>query len=163
VTADAAGPGVTEVRPADPGDGGFITGLAERLAAVSRLPWLPAEATDRFAAEGCADAVAAIGRPGHVVLIATDTAGTPLGFLHAFTDQSAFTGERVGYVSTVVVSASAAGTGAGRRLMQAAEEWAGEQGCGLMTLEVFAQNATARAVYARLGYQEQTLKLAKPL
>jgi predicted GNAT family acetyltransferase len=30
-----------------------------------------------------------------------------------------------------------------------------------MTLEVFAGNATARGVYARLGYHEQTLKLAK--
>jgi RimJ/RimL family protein N-acetyltransferase len=32
-----------------------------------------------------------------------------------------------------------------------------------MTLEVFASNTAARAVYARLGYQEQTLKLAKQL
>jgi RimJ/RimL family protein N-acetyltransferase len=30
-----------------------------------------------------------------------------------------------------------------------------------MTLEVFAGNAAARGVYARLGYHEQTLKLAK--
>jgi GNAT superfamily N-acetyltransferase len=163
VTADAAGPVVAEVRPAEPSDGRFIAGLAERLAAASRLPWLPAGSTDRFAAGGCAEAVAAIGRPGHVVLIAADGAGRPLGFLHATTDQSVFTGERVGYVSTVVVSAAAAGAGAGRRLMRAAEEWAREQGCGLMTLEVFARNATARTVYARLGYAEQTLKLAKPL
>jgi GNAT superfamily N-acetyltransferase len=107
--------------------------------------------------------VAAIGQPGHVVLIATDGAGERLGFLHAFLDRSVFTGERVGYVSTVVVSAPAAGAGAGRRLMEAAEEWARQQGCRLMTLEVFGQNAAARAVYARLGYSEQTLKLAKPL
>jgi GNAT superfamily N-acetyltransferase len=45
--------------------------------------------------------------------------------------------------------------------MAAAEEWARQQGCALMTLDVFGQNETARAVYARLGYQEQTLKLAK--
>jgi hypothetical protein len=32
-----------------------------------------------------------------------------------------------------------------------------------MTLEVFASNAAARAVYARLDYAEQTLKLAKTL
>jgi GNAT superfamily N-acetyltransferase len=161
--ADAAGYGVVDVRPADPSDGPFITGLAERLATVSRLPWLPAAATDRFAAGGCEEAVAAIGQPGHVVLIAADSSGGRLGFLHACVDQSVFTGERVGYVSTVVVSASAAGAGVGRRLMRGAEEWARQQGCGVMTLEVFAQNAAARAVYTRLGYQEQTLKLAKPL
>ena len=47
--------------------------------------------------------------------------------------------------------------------MRGAEKWARQQGCRVMTLEVFGQNAAARAVYQRLGYQEQTLKLAKPL
>ena len=139
-----------------------MTGLADRLAAVSQLPWLSAEATDRFAAGGCAEAVRAIGQPGHVVLIATDGSGRRLGFLHAYLDQSTFTGERTGYVSTVVVAAWAAGAGVGRRLMRHAEQWASQQGCRVMTLEVFGQNAP-RAVYARLGYHEQTLKLAKPL
>jgi ribosomal protein S18 acetylase RimI-like enzyme len=157
------GPGEVTVRPAGPGDASFITRLAERLAAVSRLPWLPQQATDRFAAGGCEEAVAAIGRPGHVVLIATGDQGQRLGFVHARLDQSVFTGERVGYVSTIAVPASAAGRGAGRRLMLAAEEWARREGCSVMTLEVFGQNAAARAVYGRLGYQEQTLKLAKPL
>jgi predicted GNAT family acetyltransferase len=32
-----------------------------------------------------------------------------------------------------------------------------------MMLEVFASNAAARAVYARLGYAEQRLKPAKTL
>jgi RimJ/RimL family protein N-acetyltransferase len=32
-----------------------------------------------------------------------------------------------------------------------------------LTLEVFGANASARAVYERLGYREQTLKLAKEL
>jgi ribosomal protein S18 acetylase RimI-like enzyme len=151
------------VRTALPGDAPFISGLAARLAAVSRLPWLPAEATERFAAGGCAQAVHAIGQPGHVVLIAADGSGRRLGFLHACVNQSVFTGEQVGYISTVVVSASAAGAGIGRRLMRRAEQWASQQGCRVMTLEVFGQNAAARAVYDRLGYQEQTLKLAKPL
>ena len=48
-------------------------------------------------------------------------------------------------------------------MMAAAEKWTTQQGCTLMTLEVFGHNHTARAVYPRLGYQEQTLKLAKRL
>jgi GNAT superfamily N-acetyltransferase len=107
--------------------------------------------------------VRAIGQPGHVVLVAADGSGRRLGFLHACLDRSAFTGEQVGYVSAVVVTASAAGAGVGRRLMRGAEQWARQQGCRVMTLEVFGQNAAARAIYQRLGYQEQTLKLAKPL
>jgi GNAT superfamily N-acetyltransferase len=66
-------------------------------------------------------------------------------------------------VSTLAVTAAAAGQGVGRALMAAAEDWARQQGCALITLEVFAANSTARSVYARLGYAEQTLKLAKPL
>jgi GNAT superfamily N-acetyltransferase len=149
------------VRAADSGDAPFIAGLAGRLAEASRLPWLPVEATDRFAAAGCEEAVQAIGRPGHGVLIAADAAGRRLGFVHVCVDNSVFTGEQVGYVSTVVVAAP--GAGVGRRLMDSAEEWARQQGCRLMTLEVFGRNTVARAVYQRLGYQEQTLKLAKPL
>jgi GNAT superfamily N-acetyltransferase len=141
VMSGAEESGVVDVRPADPSDASFITGLAERLAAVSRLPWLPAAATDRFAARGCEEAVAAIGQPRHVVLIAVNGSGRRLGFGHAHMDQSVFTSERVGYVSNVVVPAPAAGAGVGRRLMQSAEEWARRQGCGLMTLEVFGQNA----------------------
>jgi Acetyltransferase (GNAT) family len=62
----------------------------------------------------------------------------------------------------------AAGGGAGRALMAAAEDWARDQERARMTLEVFASNAAARAAYARLGYArlgyaEQTLKLAKTL
>src|SRR5436305_9075452 len=58
--------------------------------------------------------------------------------------RSAFTGETVGYVSVVAVTAAAAGAGVGRRLMLAAEEWAGQHGCTLVTLAVFAGNAAAR-------------------
>ena len=150
------------IRPAKPADAPFITGLAGRLAEVSGLSWLPREATDRFAADGCQQAVAVIGQPGHAVLIA-DGAGEPLGFAHARLDTSAFTGETVGYISAVAVTAAVAGSGIGRRLMSAAEEWARQRGCTLTTLEVFASNTAARAIYARLGYAEQTLKLAKQL
>jgi ribosomal protein S18 acetylase RimI-like enzyme len=155
--------GAVDIRPAGRGDAAFITGLAGRFAEVSRLPWLPGEATGRFAAEGCQQAVAAIGQPGHAVLVACGGAGRPLGFVHVHLDHSVFTGETVGYVSVVAVTAAAAGGGIGRRLMAAAEEWASQQGCALITLEVFASNTAARAIYARLGYHEQTLKLAKEL
>jgi ribosomal protein S18 acetylase RimI-like enzyme len=151
------------VRLAEPADVPFITGLAGRLAEVSRLPWLPQAATDRFAARGCEQAAAAIGQPGHVVLVASGGAGEPLGFVHAHLDETAFTGEVAGYVSVVAVTAAAAGIGVGRQLMAAAEDWASQQGCVLITLEVFASNTVARSVYERLGYREQTLKLVKQL
>lgn len=151
------------VRPAAPADAPFITGLASRLAEVSQLPWLPRQAIDSFAATGCQQAAAAIGEPGHAIFIACGSTDERLGFVHAHLDQSAFTREIVGYLSVLVVAADAAGTGVGRRLMTAAEDWARQQGCRLMTLEVFGGNTAARAIYAHLGYQEQTLKLAREL
>ena len=154
---------MVDVRSARAEDAPFIAGLAGRLAEASRLPWLPQEATDQFAASGCRQAAAAIGQPGQAVVIASDSSDTRLGFAHVHLDRSAFTGETVGYISVVVVVAEAAGSGVGRRLMVAAEDWARQQGCALITLEVFAANAVARSVYERLGYREQTLKLAKRL
>ena len=140
-----------------------FTGLAGRLAGVSELPWLPVSATGKFATEGCHHAASAIGQPGQLVLIAADSDDDRIGFVHALLDTSAFTGEKVGYASTLVVTAAAAGAGVGRALMTAAEDWARDQACALTTLEVFASNAAARAVCARLGYAEQTLKLANAL
>jgi len=155
--------GAVGVRPAEIADAGFLTSLAGRLAESSRLPWLSQKNTDEFARTGCQQAAAAIGQAGHGVFVAESAPGERLGFVHAHLDQSAFTGEMVGYVSVVVVTPEARGRGVGRRLMQTAEEWARHQGCRLLTLEVFASNAHARAVYQRLGYHEQTLKLAKQL
>jgi hypothetical protein len=73
------------------------------------LPWLPPADVQRFAQQGTAEAGAAIGEPGNCVFIATGNDATPLGFIHARTETSAFTGETVGYLSTVVVTAAAAG------------------------------------------------------
>jgi GNAT superfamily N-acetyltransferase len=91
------------------------------------------------------------------------TWGDRLGFAHAHLDTSSFTGAAVGYISTVVVAEAAAGHGVGRRLIEASEGWSRTQQCRLVTLEVFAANMTARAIYGHLGYREQTVRLAKPL
>ena len=57
----------------------------------------------------------------------------------------------------------AAGRGAGQPLA-AAGDWACAYGCALITLEgVLASDTIVRDIYRRLGYAEQTLKLAKRL
>jgi GNAT superfamily N-acetyltransferase len=61
------------------------------------------------------------------------------------------------------VSSSAEGHGAGRALVEAAEEWARFEGLELITLNVFANNQRARSVYERLGYAPETLHYVKPL
>ena len=49
------------------------------------------------------------------------------------------------------------------RLMEAAEDWARRQGFRLIALDVFANNRRARGFYARQGYQDDSLRLTKPL
>ena len=47
--------------------------------------------------------------------------------------------------------------------MAAAEDWARRQGFRLIYLDVFASNRQARAFYAKQGYQDDSLRLTKPL
>jgi GNAT superfamily N-acetyltransferase len=47
--------------------------------------------------------------------------------------------------------------------MQAAEDWARQQGFRRICLDVFANNRRARDFYARQGYQDDSLRLTKPL
>ncbi len=44
--------------------------------------------------------------------------------MHALLDTSVFSDETVGYVSALATTGEAAGRGAGRALMAAAEDWA---------------------------------------
>ena len=151
------------LRPATPDDIDFIRALAPRFAAGGYPPWRDREQLGAFTAAGLAAAIAAIGQPDQLTLTATGDDGAPLGFIHAFGEHSGLTGEEQGYVSMLAVVAEAAGRGIGRVLMEAAAEWARGQGYRLLTLETFGDNHAARAFYARLGYREETLKLARDL
>jgi GNAT superfamily N-acetyltransferase len=57
----------------------------------------------------------------------------------------------------------AEGRGVAARLMQAAEDWGRQRGFRLICLDVFANNQRARTFYARHGYLDDSLRLAKPL
>jgi RimJ/RimL family protein N-acetyltransferase len=48
-------------------------------------------------------------------------------------------------------------------LLDATEAWAAAQGYRFITLNVFAANARARAVYERAGYAADTIRYAKEL
>jgi ribosomal protein S18 acetylase RimI-like enzyme len=67
------------------------------------------------------------------------------------------------HVSILTVGAEVEGQGAGRALLEAAEGWARAQGLELITLNVFAGNQRARAIYERIGYAAETLRYVKLL
>jgi ribosomal protein S18 acetylase RimI-like enzyme len=151
------------LRPATPDDVAFIRALAPRFADGGYPPWRDRAQLGAFSRAGLAAAIGAIGQPDQLTLIATGDDDTPLGFIHAFSEHSGLTGEEQGYISMLAVTAEAAGRGIGRALMAAAEGWARDRGYRLLTLETFGDNHAARAFYARLGYREESLKLAREL
>ena len=65
-------------------------------------------------------------------------------------------GSRVGRIYSLVVAPGARGRGLARTLVATLEQEARRRGCVRMRLEVRADNAAARALYAALGYVERT-------
>jgi GNAT superfamily N-acetyltransferase len=152
---------MVNVRPSTAADREFVLRVAERLAAFGPPEW-----------RTCEEIVSREGRTlreyfersavGASLLVA-ESDGVPSGFVFLETVEDYFTGARHGHVGMLAVSAEAEGTGAGRALMDGAEEWAKNQGFAKLTLNVFAGNARARAVYEHLDYRPETLRYVKLL
>lgn len=150
------------LRPASPEDRAFIFAQAPRLAAAAQLSWHTESDLVAFQHRYMNVAFA---RPASeaMTLIAEDAAATRLGFIHAEHMADSVTQELCAYVTVLAVAEDAQGAGIGAALMAAAEDWARAQGFRLICLDVFANNARARAFYGKLGYQDDSLRLTKPL
>ncbi len=150
------------IRTASDGDRGFMFDQAARLASVAKLPW---HAERDLLAFQHRYMKAAFARPESETasFIAEDDSSQRLGFAHAEAATDSVTLEPCGYVTVLAVAEAAEGQGVATRLMQAAEDWARAQGFRLICLDVFANNRRARDFYARHGYQDDSLRLTKPL
>ena len=150
------------VRPARPSDRGFILGITPRLAQGFELPpWRTAREVVQAESATLENAL----RPGSeraVLLVAEDTESEPGGYVYVNVETDYF-GRTHAHIEILTVSSSAEGRGAGRTLVEAAEEWARFEGLDLITLNVFANNQRARSVYERLGYAPESLHYVKPL
>jgi ribosomal protein S18 acetylase RimI-like enzyme len=62
-------------------------------------------------------------------------------------------------VHEIVIAANARGNGLGQRLIRSVADWAVKRGAPSVELNVFTQNAPARAFYRELGFDEQMLRL----
>jgi ribosomal protein S18 acetylase RimI-like enzyme len=97
------------------------------------------------------------------LLVAESPAGEPLGYVLTTTREDYFTHRPTAHVEVLVVDPRARGQGLGPRLIEGAERWARSRGISQITLNVFVRNQRARALYERLGYQEETLHYRKGL
>jgi GNAT superfamily N-acetyltransferase len=68
-----------------------------------------------------------------------------------------------GYVSELFVIEAARGTGVGRALLDACEDWARARKLSVMTIGALSANARAVRVYGRAGFAPYTVRLRKYL
>ena len=67
------------------------------------------------------------------------------------------------YIPDLVVLPAYRGQGLGRALLQQAEAYAISQGARLLKVDVLAANRGARHLYQAVGFQENEIRLVKPL
>ena len=152
----------TRLRPAVPDE------LAALLRLTSQLGAFPVPAWRTPAEIGAADhhlLIQALHSPTPDVslLVAEAAGGEPLGCILTTTREDYFTHRPVAHIEVLVVDPRAQGQGLGPRLIAAAEQWAVGRGIDQITLNVFARNQRARALYDRLGYQPETIHYWKKL
>ncbi|WP_277208687.1 GNAT family acetyltransferase [Isoptericola croceus] len=87
--------------------------------------------------------------PTSTVLVARDAASAVVGSVMA-----GYEGHR-GWLYYVAVAPGLQGTGLGRRLVEAAEEWLRDAGASKVMLMVRTTNEHVRDFYGRLGYSVQ--------
>ena len=153
--------GVT-VRAATAADRAFALGLVPRLRAFGPPPLRPPEALDGAERRALERAFADT-PPDALLLVAESAQLGPIGVAYAETQTDYFTHERHGHLAILIVAESGEGQGAGRALIAACEAWAVSRGYRYVTLNVFAANERARAVYERAGYAPDTVRYAKTL
>jgi GNAT superfamily N-acetyltransferase len=131
-----------QIRPAVAADASAVAGLAGQLAqsfTFSRARFdltYPALLAERS-----------------VCLLVATGDGDHLGYLLGFRHLTFFANGPVGWVEEILVSPDRRGSGTGRALMTAFEQWAAGHGCAMVAL------ATRRAApfYRAIGYEESAV------
>lgn len=149
------------IRSAQPDDAPFLERLAERLT-IGIPPWRDATAMVA-AARGwlLVDLERAGGADAAMYLAETDDA-SPIGAVSVCRSKH-FTGALEAYIGELAVIAAWEGRGVASALLAEAETWARLAGLPFITLATGAANDRALAFYARHGYLNEDVRLAKPL
>lgn len=101
--------------------------------------------------------------PENEVYVAEDTDGRFLGYTILGPATSMLSPVAFGFVYDVWVSPEARRQGVATALLEHAVAWCRKQGLPSLKLEVAAQNAAARGLYASLGFTEDRVFLSRSL
>ncbi len=143
------------IRRAGPQDAALYAELRLEL-----WPDIPPQENRREAREYLAN-------PQIAILVAETPRGEPVGFaeagLRAYAEGCS--SSPVGYLEGWYVRPHARHRGVGRLLMQAAEQWAREQGCTEMGSDTESHNVASEEAHQRLGYSitSRLVTFLKPL
>lgn len=150
-----------QIRPAQPEDREFVLKLTPRLTQGFALP--PGRTAEEVVQAETRTLAAALDNPSAdtALLIAERPDGLPGGMVYLQQPVDYFRQRPHAHVAVLTVSSEWEGQGAGRALLEAAEDWARSRGVEMITLHVFVGNERARAVYERQGYAAETLRYVK--
>ena len=145
------------IRTFAPDDQDAVLDLASRIA-TGIAPWLDESkvlaafagfARDDMSREDSDDAVVLVAEAEtHVVGFAT------VGV------QAHWSGDRQVYIGLLAVDERSEGNGVGRALVERAKDWARDRGLRRIMLDIGAANHHARGFYARLGFEEEAVRLS---
>jgi GNAT superfamily N-acetyltransferase len=100
---------------------------------------------------------------GERSLVAEEENGTLSGLLTLHVTHVLHRAGPVGRLTTMVVSESARGKGVGRALVNAGEAYLTERGCVMIEVTSNKSRTGAHAFYTALGYEETSVRFAKPV
>ncbi|MGD8967307.1 MAG: GNAT family N-acetyltransferase [Anaerolineae bacterium] len=161
-----ANPTQFRIEPATENDWPWIIRGQAEIAWARLGPERRAEVDRTTVAERTAQRVSRVredkGFPNQAFVARTED-GSPAGFVWVARTHNDFTGRLEASLLNQYVAEPHRGQGLGRCLMEAAEEWAREQGLPRISLSVGAHNTIGQRLYESLGYQVETLRMTKPL
>ena len=149
------------IRPATPDDVSAIRDIAARLATGGIRPWRTVPQMEDAYTTLILDAIARADA-NEAVLVA-ELEGRVVGVIYLQTLTEGAGQTRHGHVCDLAVAAHAEGRGVGRALLDAAGQWSRERGHRHLTLNVFADNPRALALYERTGFRPDWIRLARAL
>lgn len=153
-------PGRIEIRAYAADDRQFLARIAPRIRPTNTASPRDPAALDRFIHELARGGL--LSEPGAEAFVATID-GERCGLVSVHPDADYFTGHPRAHVDVLVVAEEAEGRGVGRALMKHVEQWAREQACREVVLNVFAANYGAIRFYEHCGYRPDHIRMAKPI
>ena len=103
------------------------------------------------------------GNPSGALLWVAEDQGAVIGMAYAERTTDYFTQENHGHLGILAVAEDAEGRGIGKALLATVEQWSRDAGFRFLSLNVFAENSRALAVYEKAEYRADFVRYVKQL